>query len=46
MKQILILATILSSSLISSVANAEWTKVAENVNGSRTLHERQGLMVK
>ena len=46
MKQLLVLITLLSSLIMPSVAYAEWTKVAENVNGSRTLHERQGLMVK
>jgi hypothetical protein len=46
MRKLLILTIFLSSLIMTSVANAEWTKVAENVNGSRTLHERQGLMVK
>ena len=46
MKKLLILITFLSSLVMTSVAKAEWTKVAESVNGSRTLHERQGLMVK
>ena len=46
MKQLLPLPTFLSSLVITFVANAEWTKVAENVNGSRTLHEWQGPMVK
>ena len=32
--------------MMTSAGNAEWTKVAENVNGSRTPHERQGFMVK
>ena len=39
MKQLLPLTTFLSSLIMTSVANAEWTKVAENVNRSRTLHE-------
>ena len=31
---------------MTSLANAELTKVAENVNGGRTLHELQGLIEK
>jgi len=39
MKQLLTPTTFLSSLMMIYVANAEWTKIAENVNGSRTLHE-------
>ena len=34
MKKLLILTTFLSSLMMTSVANAEWTKVAGNVNAS------------
>ena len=34
MKKLLILTTFLSSLMMSSVANAEWTKVIEGVDGS------------
>ena len=34
MKQLLTLTTFLSSLIMTFVANAEWTKVAENVNGA------------
>ena len=34
MKKLLILTTFLSSLIMTSVANAEWTKVAGNVNAS------------
>jgi len=46
MKQLLTLTTFLSSLMMTTVAMAEWTEVVENVNGSRSLHQCQGLMVK